>query len=206
MESFNLLSRKDKYTWDVCQSCLSLLFSTDQCINADVWPRECDYPNKKQMPLWLTLLYIYSQGTNQKFHSSKSATLSKRSPSAGLSHKRWCSHRNIHRVATRQVSRAPPLIFPFCVLKKLRASLVAAIERAVDEVSAFDGGTSILAIGAPPYSGSHKRLDDHFVIALTDANFGQYNITAEDLGRAMNRHPKVKTALICICEDSEASW
>ncbi|KAH9038656.1 hypothetical protein EDB83DRAFT_2412293 [Lactarius deliciosus] len=22
----------------------------------------------------------------------------------------------------------------------------------------------------------------------------------------MNRHPKVKTALICICEDSEAAW
>jgi len=66
-------------------------------------------------------------------------------------------------------------------------STVAAIERAVNEVSAFDG-------------------DDHFVIALTDANFGQYNITAEDLGRAMNRHPKVKTALICICEDSDASW
>ncbi|KAI0296956.1 AAA domain-containing protein [Multifurca ochricompacta] len=64
---------------------------------------------------------------------------------------------------------------------------VAAIEKAVNEVAAFDG-------------------DDHFVIALTDANFGQYNITAEDLGRAMNRHPKVKTALICICEDSEASW
>ena len=50
------------------------------------------------------------------------------------------------------------------------------------------------------------RTDDHYVIALTDANFGQYRITEEDLGRAMNRHPKVKTALICICEDSEAAW
>ncbi|KAI0265323.1 AAA domain-containing protein [Gloeopeniophorella convolvens] len=66
-------------------------------------------------------------------------------------------------------------------------STVAAIEKAVDEVAAFDG-------------------DDHFVIALTDANFAQYAITAEDLGRSMNRHPKVKTALICICEDSDASW
>ncbi|KAH8990895.1 AAA domain-containing protein [Lactarius hatsudake] len=66
-------------------------------------------------------------------------------------------------------------------------STVAAIEKAVDEVAAFDG-------------------DDHFVIALTDANFGQYRITSADLGRVMSRHPKVKTALICICEDSEATW
>ncbi|KAH8982346.1 AAA domain-containing protein [Lactarius hatsudake] len=66
-------------------------------------------------------------------------------------------------------------------------STVAAIEKAVDEVAAFDG-------------------DDHFVIALTDANFGQYRITEADLGRLMTRHAKVKTALICICEDSEATW
>jgi len=64
---------------------------------------------------------------------------------------------------------------------------VAAIEKAVDQVAAFHG-------------------DDHYVIALTDANFGQYRITEEDLGRVMNRHPKVKTALICIYEDSEAAW
>ena len=48
--------------------------------------------------------------------------------------------------------------------------------------------------------------DDHYVIALTDANFAQYSITEDVLARAMNRHPKVKTALICICEDSEATW
>ncbi|KAF8263236.1 AAA domain-containing protein [Lactarius quietus] len=66
-------------------------------------------------------------------------------------------------------------------------STLAAIEKAVDEVAAFDG-------------------DDHYVIALTDANFAQYNITEDVLARAMNRHPKVKTALICISEDSEAAW
>jgi len=55
-------------------------------------------------------------------------------------------------------------------------STVAALAKAVHEVSKLDG-------------------DDHFVIALTDANFGQYNITAEDLGRATNRHPKVKVDL-----------
>ncbi|KAH9168043.1 hypothetical protein EDB89DRAFT_1993911 [Lactarius sanguifluus] len=68
-------------------------------------------------------------------------------------------------------------------------STVAAIEKAVDDVAAFDS-------------------DDHFVITLTDsdANFGQCRITEADLGRVMNRHPKVKTALIYICEDSEAAW
>ena len=49
-------------------------------------------------------------------------------------------------------------------------------------------------------------IDDHYVIALTDANFAQYNISEHVLARAMNRHPKVKTALICICEDSDAAW
>jgi len=49
-------------------------------------------------------------------------------------------------------------------------------------------------------------LDDHFVIAISDANFSRYNITAEDLKMAMNRHPKVKTALICIGEGAEALW
>ncbi|KAI0315297.1 AAA domain-containing protein [Amylostereum chailletii] len=64
---------------------------------------------------------------------------------------------------------------------------VEAIEKAAVEVSRFDG-------------------DDHFVIAITDANFARYGITAEELERAMNRHPKVKTALICIGEGAEASW
>jgi hypothetical protein len=48
--------------------------------------------------------------------------------------------------------------------------------------------------------------DDHFVIAITDANFARYGITADDLRRAMNRHPKVKVALICIGEGAEATW
>ncbi|KAL5520838.1 hypothetical protein ACEPAF_2841 [Sanghuangporus sanghuang] len=64
---------------------------------------------------------------------------------------------------------------------------VEAIEKAVDEVAKFDA-------------------DDWFVIAISDANFGRYNITAEDLRRSMNRNPKVHTALICIGEGAEASW
>ncbi|ETW77425.1 hypothetical protein HETIRDRAFT_156533 [Heterobasidion irregulare TC 32-1] len=64
---------------------------------------------------------------------------------------------------------------------------VEALEKATTEVSKFDG-------------------DDHFVIAISDANFSRYGITVEDLKRAMNRHPKVHTALICIGEGAEASW
>ncbi|KAI0752632.1 AAA domain-containing protein [Daedaleopsis nitida] len=64
---------------------------------------------------------------------------------------------------------------------------VEAIEKAVLEVSKFDA-------------------DDWFVIALTDANFARYNITADDLSRVMNRHPKVHTALVCIGEGAEAAW
>ncbi|EKM57120.1 uncharacterized protein PHACADRAFT_92032 [Phanerochaete carnosa HHB-10118-sp] len=64
---------------------------------------------------------------------------------------------------------------------------VEAIEKAVDEVAKFDA-------------------DEWFVIAITDANFGRYNITAEDLKRAMYRQPMVKTALICIGEGAEATW
>jgi len=64
---------------------------------------------------------------------------------------------------------------------------VEAIEKGVVEVSKFDA-------------------DDWFVIAITDANFGRYNITPDELKRAMMRHPKVNTALICIGESAEAQW
>lgn len=48
--------------------------------------------------------------------------------------------------------------------------------------------------------------DDWFVIAITDANFARYGITGEEIQRAMNRNPKVHTALICIGEGAEATW
>ena len=48
--------------------------------------------------------------------------------------------------------------------------------------------------------------DDWFVIAISDANFGRYGITAQDLTRVMSRNPKVHTALICIGEGAEATW
>ncbi|CDO72121.1 hypothetical protein BN946_scf184962.g64 [Trametes cinnabarina] len=62
-----------------------------------------------------------------------------------------------------------------------------AIDKAVSDIASFDA-------------------DDWFVIAITDANFARYGITAEDLQRVMNRNPKVHTALICIGEGAEATW
>jgi len=64
---------------------------------------------------------------------------------------------------------------------------VEAIEDASKEVSKFDA-------------------DDWFVITVTDANFGRYNISVDDLNRAMNRYPKVHNALVCIGEGAEATW
>ncbi|KAH9028969.1 AAA domain-containing protein [Lactarius pseudohatsudake] len=132
MESFNVLSRKDKYAWDM-------------------YGHSGDEP---EIPL-------VKVGDSVE----------------GVS-ERWAVAQKIPSLpaVSRLNVRWPP-----------RWLTVAAIEKAVDEVAAFDG-------------------DDHFVVALTDANFGQYRITSADLGRVMNRHPKVKTALICICEDSEAAW
>ncbi|KAF5377791.1 hypothetical protein D9757_008075 [Collybiopsis confluens] len=58
---------------------------------------------------------------------------------------------------------------------------VEAIQKGVDEVAKFDA-------------------DDWFVITITDANFGRYQITPEEISRVMKRQPKVNTALICIGE------
>ncbi|KAJ4490439.1 AAA domain-containing protein [Lentinula aciculospora] len=58
---------------------------------------------------------------------------------------------------------------------------VEAIVKGVDEVAKFDA-------------------DDWFVITITDANFGRYQITPEEVYRAMKRNTKVHTALICIGE------
>ena len=44
------------------------------------------------------------------------------------------------------------------------------------------------------------------MIAISDANFGRYHITAQDLKRVMDRNDKVQTALICIGEGAEAAW
>lgn len=49
-------------------------------------------------------------------------------------------------------------------------------------------------------------VDQSIVIAISDANFERYGITPQQLKQAMNRNPKVQTALIAIGEGSEASW
>ncbi|TFK29464.1 hypothetical protein FA15DRAFT_344640 [Coprinopsis marcescibilis] len=64
---------------------------------------------------------------------------------------------------------------------------VEAITNSVNEVAKFDA-------------------DDWFVIAITDANFGRYAISPEEVSNAMKRDPKVNTALICIGEGAEATW
>ncbi|THH30493.1 hypothetical protein EUX98_g3701 [Antrodiella citrinella] len=64
---------------------------------------------------------------------------------------------------------------------------VEAIEQSVAEVAKYDA-------------------DDWFVIAITDANFGRYGITPEELKRVMTQQPKVRTALVCIGEGAEAFW
>ncbi|EIN14530.1 hypothetical protein PUNSTDRAFT_118001 [Punctularia strigosozonata HHB-11173 SS5] len=64
---------------------------------------------------------------------------------------------------------------------------VEAIEKAVTEVAKYDA-------------------DEWIVVAITDANFARYNITPQDLKRAMDKDKKVNTALICIGESSEAAW
>jgi von Willebrand factor A domain-containing protein 8 len=38
--------------------------------------------------------------------------------------------------------------------------------------------------------------DDWFVIAISDANFGRYQITAAELKKAMNRDPKVRGRML----------
>ena len=56
------------------------------------------------------------------------------------------------------------------------------------------------------YTLVDSSSDEWFVIAITDANFGRYNISSDSLKRAMSLQPKVKTALICIGEGAEATW
>jgi hypothetical protein len=48
--------------------------------------------------------------------------------------------------------------------------------------------------------------DDYIVIAITDANFDRYGITAEDLRRSLTRNSKVHVALLGIGEGAETEW
>ncbi|KAF4613211.1 hypothetical protein D9613_011059 [Agrocybe pediades] len=71
---------------------------------------------------------------------------------------------------------------------------------------AFAGDYTVEAIMKGVKDVASYDADDWFVIAITDANFGRYQISPEELTRAMKHNPKVNTALICIGEGAEASW
>ena len=43
-----------------------------------------------------------------------------------------------------------------------------------------------------------RSSDDWFVITVTDANFGRYNITPEYITRTMAKFPRVNNAVICL--------
>ncbi|KAF8909617.1 AAA domain-containing protein [Gymnopilus junonius] len=71
---------------------------------------------------------------------------------------------------------------------------------------AFAGDYTVEAIQKGVTEVAKYDADDWFVIAITDANFGRYQISPEELTRAMKYNPKVNTALICIGEGAEATW
>jgi len=71
---------------------------------------------------------------------------------------------------------------------------------------AFAGDFTVEAITKGVTEVAKYDADDWFVIAITDANFSRYQITPEELTKAMKHNPKVNTALICIGEGAEASW
>ncbi|GAA6044030.1 hypothetical protein JCM8097_004313 [Rhodosporidiobolus ruineniae] len=64
---------------------------------------------------------------------------------------------------------------------------IHALENAIDHVAEMDA-------------------DESIVIALTDANFSRYSITAEDVRRALTRNPKVRACLVAIGEGAESEW
>lgn len=47
------------------------------------------------------------------------------------------------------------------------------------------------------------HLDDWFVITVTDANFGRYNITPEYITRTMAKFPRVNNAVVCLGDGLE---
>jgi len=71
---------------------------------------------------------------------------------------------------------------------------------------AFSGDYTVEAIEKSVLEVAKYDADDWFVIAITDANFGRYHITPEDLKRVMNKDPKVHTALVCIGDGAETTW
>ncbi|KAH7915875.1 AAA domain-containing protein [Hygrophoropsis aurantiaca] len=71
---------------------------------------------------------------------------------------------------------------------------------------AFSGDYTVEAIDKGVAEVAKFDADDWFVVAITDANFGRYQITPDEVKRVMLQNPKVHTALICIGEGAEVPW
>jgi len=74
---------------------------------------------------------------------------------------------------------------------------VEAIEKASHEVAKFDAGMRSTIRGVDDETDT-RSSDDWFVITVTDANFGRYNITPEYITRAMAKFPRVNNAVVCL--------
>lgn len=48
--------------------------------------------------------------------------------------------------------------------------------------------------------------DDWFVVVISDANFDRYQITPEQLKKAMSKFSKVHASLICIGDGGESKY
>ena len=81
---------------------------------------------------------------------------------------------------------------------------VEAIEKASQEVAKFDAGMHSAARSVSNQTDACSS-DDWFVITVTDANFGRYNITPEYITRTMAKFPRVKNAVICLGDGLEVA-
>lgn len=81
---------------------------------------------------------------------------------------------------------------------------VEAIEKASQEVAKFDAGMRPVTWGVDGQTNIHS-LDDWFVITVTDANFGRYNITPEYITRTMAKFPRVNNAVVCLGDGLEVA-
>ena len=81
---------------------------------------------------------------------------------------------------------------------------VGAIEKAPQEVTKFDAGMCPTIRGFEDETDG-RSLDDWFVITVTDANFGRYNITPEYITRAMAKFPRVNNAVVCLGDGLEVA-
>ncbi|GAA5995340.1 uncharacterized protein JCM10292_005112 [Rhodotorula paludigena] len=70
----------------------------------------------------------------------------------------------------------------------------------------WPGDETINALDKAVDAVAEADADDYIVVAITDANFDRYGITAEDLRRSITRNSKVHVALLAIGEGAETTW